>query len=277
MIIKGRELISALSINSLFNNSFVQREPAINQYMSTVCVCMCVFVRPCLLFLFVRCVIEIKTLLFNTIQRYIQGYQTNCCWTLLSDTDTACHLLNVSHQLPACTHGSAHYTLHSNSYIATAADCLATAAKTSRGVHGVFQMTPFLFTNAFYDFFFSMLFRSISTSPVGIFSLSCPQISAPSLMWRWPETAQMSAVNWATQTPAGCPGIPPPFARPGTSRNCPPSCLTRKEGAWDAWQTGAPGWAARSTGHASHPRAVPIPTVVTTPVRTAPWRRCPSA
>lgn len=108
------------------------------------------------------------------------------------------------------------------------------------------------------------------------FPLTCPQISAPSRTWPWPGTARRSAVNWATRMLAGCRGIPRQYAaRPGTPRNSPPSCLTRREGAWDAWQTGAPGWAARTTGHGSRPPAVPIPTVVTTPIRTAPWRRCP--
>lgn len=266
-----------------------------NQPLTKHCICMFVC-SPLSIYLFFLCwhmfrptltayiwhVIEIKTLLFNAIQysdTVLQGYQMNCCWTHLSDTDTARHLLNVSHQLVDSTHGSAHYTLHSNSYIATAADCLATAAKMlgGGGVSWGVSDDTISVHKCLLRFFFWMLFRSIWSSLMGLFSLSRPQISAPSLTWRWPETAQMSAANWATQMPAGCLGIPPPYARPGTPRNSPPSCLTRKEGAWDAWQTGAPGWAARSTGHASHPRAVPIPTVVTTPVRTAPWRRCPWA
>lgn len=125
----------------------------------------------------------------NTV---IQAYQTNCCWTLLSDTDTARHLLNVSHQPMDCTHDSAHYTLHSNCYIATASDCLATAAKTSRGrgVHGVFQMTPFLFANAFLRFFVCLFvcvflpITSIGGSLMGLLFLSHLQISAPSLTWQ---------------------------------------------------------------------------------------------
>lgn len=59
-----------------------------------------------------------------------QRYQ-NCVWTLLNDTDAACRLLNATHQFVDGTHGCSHYTLHSNCYIATAVDCLATAAKTS--------------------------------------------------------------------------------------------------------------------------------------------------
>lgn len=63
--------------------------------------------------------------------------------------ETACCLLHLPHQLVDCTNTSAHYTVHSDSYIATVADCLATAAKILRrgGLRGVFQMTPFLFTN----------------------------------------------------------------------------------------------------------------------------------
>lgn len=73
-----------------------------------------------------------------------------CFWRCLNDTDAACHLLNATHQLVDSTHGCAHYTLHSNCYIATAVDCLATAAKKDMrvGVHVVLEMTQFLFKNA---------------------------------------------------------------------------------------------------------------------------------
>lgn len=39
MIIKGRELILALSINKSFNVAFAQREPGIYQALPTLCVC----------------------------------------------------------------------------------------------------------------------------------------------------------------------------------------------------------------------------------------------
>lgn len=39
MIIKGRELISALSINSSFDVAFAQREPAIYHPLPTIWVC----------------------------------------------------------------------------------------------------------------------------------------------------------------------------------------------------------------------------------------------
>lgn len=303
IIIKGREHISALSINNSFSSGFAQRDPAIpfviKFCMSIVCVSvvLCLFLFFFLFFLYFMLTHNWSTIhslqiTFNRNQYVVSECVnntviyciTNMPDTLLLDTSkwhwhTAHYLLNVSHQLVDYTHSSAHYAVHSNSYIATAADCLATAAKTSRGVHRVFQMTPFLFTNAFYDFFSFMsvapVFITMKLSLTVVFSISCPQISAPYLMWQWPETVQQSAANWATQTPAGCPGIPPLYARPGTPRNSPPSCLTRREGAWDAWQTGAPGWVARSTGRAFRPPAVPIPAAVMTPVRTAPWRRCP--
>lgn len=41
MIIRGRELISALSINISFNNGCVQREPAISQTLHVYCMCVC--------------------------------------------------------------------------------------------------------------------------------------------------------------------------------------------------------------------------------------------
>lgn len=96
----------------------------------------------------------------------------NCCWTLLNDTDTARHLLNATHQLVNGTHGCAHYTLHSNCYIATAADCLATAAKTSCGVgrHGVLEMTQFLFKMPF----FKMLLRSMWNCLMELFASLSP-------------------------------------------------------------------------------------------------------
>lgn len=78
-----------------------------------------------------------------------------CCWIFLNGIDAACYLPNVSHQLVDCTHRSAHYKVHSNSYIATAAHCLATAAKISRrrvGLEGgVFERPTVLSTNAFFD------------------------------------------------------------------------------------------------------------------------------
>lgn len=138
---------------------------------------------------------------------YIAKIPDKLLWSILvSDIETACCLLHLPHQLVDCTNTSAHYTVHSDSYIATVPDCLATAAKTLRrgwALWSVSDDTISLHKCWFTTFFLSLM----SVAQLGITSLWLCRFLSPAHRYPLPpgrghDRELHDGVQWTG--PLGC-------------------------------------------------------------------------